>query len=90
MSLIKPVHADQAALQEHLRQLHESAVNGPDMTPMQALEQRIARGDFKAAQLKAIVQNYRSSAKTAGEKPSRINRAVTLRVTKITFKNKTL
>ena len=85
MSLFEPSMAEQAALQERLRLLHESAEKGAGMTPMQALDERIAQGDADAMALKANILNFRSNAQTVCEKEPKISRAVTLQVPKTCF-----
>lgn len=90
MSLFEPSIAEQATLQERLRQLHDSAANGPGVTPMQALDERIAMGDAKAVALKQMILDYKSEGRTVCEKQPQISRAVTLNVQAVTFQCATL
>lgn len=90
MSLFEPSMAEKAALQERLRQLHDSAAHGTSITPMQALEERIAQGDAKAAALKNMILTYRSEARTICEKQPQISRAVTLQMPAVAFHGATL
>ncbi len=90
MSIFDPTPAEKAALQERLRQLHDSAVNGVSVTPMQALEERIARGDTDARALKANILAFRSTARRTCEKEPKITRAITLETVKVSFRGATL
>ena len=90
MSLFEPSMAEQAALQERLRQLHDSAANGTGVTPMQALEERITMGDAKAVLLKQMILDYKSDVRTVCEKQPQISRAMTLKITAVAFHGQTL
>lgn len=79
MSLFDPTPAEQAATEARLWLLRLSAVKGPKMTPMQALDAAIATGDTKAVALKRTILTYRSNMSSVCEKQPCIHRPMTLR-----------
>lgn len=90
MSIFDPTPAEQAALQERLRLLHESAANGAGVTPMQALDERIAQGDAAAQALKNMILTRTFSVSSQCEKEPKITRAVLLEAAKVTFRSATI
>lgn len=90
MSIFDPTPAEQAALQERLRLLRESTANGARMTPMQALEERIAQGDATAQGLRDMILTHTFSVSSQCEKEPKITRAVSLEAAKVTFRGTTI
>lgn len=87
MSFFDLTPHEKADLEHRLQRLRASTLNGANITPAQALDERIARGDEQALHLKRLLATFTSVATAAAtsEEPAHISRATTLHISKPTF-----